>query len=200
MSTETPACAPRLRTARREEETVTRLELFFDLVFVLAFTQCTALMADDPAWSGLAKGLLVLGVLLLVAFVPVAVEIPALATISVLAGLVRWRARPRLPATHRSRHAPERRDVGLGVEPIDRTADRGDLNSLLRLRDGARQGRHWRRSANLLFLGESLIAASPLDVERVRCSESSEVKVVFATLGGIHDAHRYRAATGSPSL
>ena len=63
MSTETPARAPRLRTARREEETVTRLELFFDLVFVLAFTQCTALMASEPTWSGLAKGLLVLGVL-----------------------------------------------------------------------------------------------------------------------------------------
>jgi low temperature requirement protein LtrA len=39
------------------------LELFFDLVFVLAFTQCTALMADDPTWEGLAKGLLVLGVM-----------------------------------------------------------------------------------------------------------------------------------------
>jgi len=63
MSTETPACAPRLRTARREEETVTPLELFFDLVFVLAFTQCTALMASEPTWSWLAKGLLVLGVL-----------------------------------------------------------------------------------------------------------------------------------------
>ncbi len=39
------------------------LELFFDLVFVLAFTQCTALMAADPTWEGLARGLLVLGVL-----------------------------------------------------------------------------------------------------------------------------------------
>jgi low temperature requirement protein LtrA len=38
------------------------LELFFDLVFVLALTQCTALMADEPTWTGLAKGLLVLGV------------------------------------------------------------------------------------------------------------------------------------------
>ena len=63
MSSETPARALRLRTARREEETVTPLELFFDLVFVLAFTQCTALMASEPTWSGLAKGLLVLGVL-----------------------------------------------------------------------------------------------------------------------------------------
>jgi low temperature requirement protein LtrA len=64
MSTEaTPARARRLRTALREEETVTPLELFFDLVFVLAFTQCTALMAAEPTWSGLAKGMLVLGVL-----------------------------------------------------------------------------------------------------------------------------------------
>ena len=41
---------------------MTPLELFFDLVFVLALTQCTALMADDPTWEGLAKGMLVLGV------------------------------------------------------------------------------------------------------------------------------------------
>ena len=39
------------------------LELFFDLVFVLALTQSTALMAKQPTWEGLAKGLLVLGVL-----------------------------------------------------------------------------------------------------------------------------------------
>ena len=39
------------------------LELFFDLVFVLAITQCTALMADEHSWSGLAKGLLVLAAL-----------------------------------------------------------------------------------------------------------------------------------------
>jgi low temperature requirement protein LtrA len=47
----------------REGEQVTPLELFFDLVFVLALTQCTALMAGQPTWEGLAKGLLVLGVL-----------------------------------------------------------------------------------------------------------------------------------------
>ena len=47
----------------RSEERVTPLELFFDLVFVLALTQCTAVMADDPTWEGLAQGLLVLGVL-----------------------------------------------------------------------------------------------------------------------------------------
>jgi low temperature requirement protein LtrA len=39
------------------------LELFFDLVFVLGLTQCTAFMADEPTWEGLVKGLLILGVL-----------------------------------------------------------------------------------------------------------------------------------------
>jgi low temperature requirement protein LtrA len=53
----------RLTPTLRETETVTPLELFFDLVFVLAITQCTALMADDPTWEGLAKGALVLGML-----------------------------------------------------------------------------------------------------------------------------------------
>jgi low temperature requirement protein LtrA len=47
----------------REGERVTPLELFFDLVFVLALTQCTALMAATPTWEGLAQGMLVLGVL-----------------------------------------------------------------------------------------------------------------------------------------
>jgi low temperature requirement protein LtrA len=53
----------RFSASRRESERVTPLELFFDLVFVLALTQCTALMAHDQTWSGLAQGLLVLGVL-----------------------------------------------------------------------------------------------------------------------------------------
>src|ERR671917_1451967 len=59
----TTARIPRLSATLREQEQVTPLELFFDLVFVLALTQCTALMADEPTWEGLAKGLLVLGVL-----------------------------------------------------------------------------------------------------------------------------------------
>jgi low temperature requirement protein LtrA len=37
--------------------------LFFDLVFVLAITQCTALMANDPTWRGIGRGLVVLGLL-----------------------------------------------------------------------------------------------------------------------------------------
>jgi low temperature requirement protein LtrA len=55
--------APRLSAVRREGERVTPLELFFDLVFVLAITECTSLMSHHPSWSGLAQGLLVLGVL-----------------------------------------------------------------------------------------------------------------------------------------
>ncbi len=54
---------PRLRPARRLGERVTPLELFFDLVFVLAITQCTALMSHHPSWEGVGQGLLVLGVL-----------------------------------------------------------------------------------------------------------------------------------------
>src|SRR6476469_5699633 len=63
MATPTGARAPRLSTVRREGERVTPLELFFDLVFVLAITQCTALMSHHPTWTGLAQGILVLGVL-----------------------------------------------------------------------------------------------------------------------------------------
>jgi low temperature requirement protein LtrA len=58
-----PARTPRLTATLRQTERVTALELFFDLVFVLAITQCTALMAGEPTWTGLAKGMLVLGVL-----------------------------------------------------------------------------------------------------------------------------------------
>jgi low temperature requirement protein LtrA len=63
VSTTAPARAPRLTATLRQTERVTALELFFDLVFVLAITQCTALMAAEPNWTGLAKGVLVLGVL-----------------------------------------------------------------------------------------------------------------------------------------
>jgi low temperature requirement protein LtrA len=55
--------ARRLTAVLREDERVTPLELFFDLVFVLAITQCTALMAGHPTWEGLAQGTLVLGML-----------------------------------------------------------------------------------------------------------------------------------------
>ncbi|MEH3053230.1 MAG: low temperature requirement protein A [Patulibacter minatonensis] len=51
------------RATQRDGDTVTFLELFFDLVLVLALTQATAIMAADPSWDGLARGVLVLGVM-----------------------------------------------------------------------------------------------------------------------------------------
>jgi low temperature requirement protein LtrA len=63
LATEASARQPRLSAVLRQDERVTPLELFFDLVFVLAITQCTALMAAHPSWEGLAKGMLVLAVL-----------------------------------------------------------------------------------------------------------------------------------------
>jgi low temperature requirement protein LtrA len=53
----------RLGAAFREDERVMPLELFFDLVFVLAITQCTGLMSGDPTWRGLGHGILILGLL-----------------------------------------------------------------------------------------------------------------------------------------
>ena len=44
---------------------MTPLELFFDLVFVLALTQCTTLIDRTPTWEGVLKGMLVLGVVLI---------------------------------------------------------------------------------------------------------------------------------------
>jgi low temperature requirement protein LtrA len=46
-----------------ESHTVTTLELFFDLVFVFALTQVTALLADDPTARGAVRGVLVLAIL-----------------------------------------------------------------------------------------------------------------------------------------
>jgi low temperature requirement protein LtrA len=42
------------------EKRVAPLELFFDLVFVFALTQVTALMSDNPTWEGVGQGMLVL--------------------------------------------------------------------------------------------------------------------------------------------
>ena len=47
----------------RQGERVKPLELFFDLVFVLAVTQCTALMVEHPTWQGVGEGILVLGLM-----------------------------------------------------------------------------------------------------------------------------------------
>jgi low temperature requirement protein LtrA len=49
-----------LGVQRAGEERVTPLELFFDLVFVLSFTQVTLKMAENPGWESLGEGLLIL--------------------------------------------------------------------------------------------------------------------------------------------
>jgi low temperature requirement protein LtrA len=49
--------------AQHVEHRVTPLELFFDLVFVFAFTQVTTLMAHDTTWAGVGRGMLVLAAL-----------------------------------------------------------------------------------------------------------------------------------------
>jgi low temperature requirement protein LtrA len=48
------------KPADEGEQRVTPLELFFDLVFVLSFTQVTATIAADPTWAGLGEGLMIL--------------------------------------------------------------------------------------------------------------------------------------------
>jgi low temperature requirement protein LtrA len=58
-----PTRARQVSASLRTEERVTPLELFFDLVFVLAITQCTTLMAHDTTWGGVARAMLILGVL-----------------------------------------------------------------------------------------------------------------------------------------
>ena len=59
-----PGSQPRrLSPALREGETVKPLELYFDLVFVLGFTQCTALMSANPSWEAVGQGMLVLATL-----------------------------------------------------------------------------------------------------------------------------------------
>ena len=55
--------AHRIRARRRDGATVTPLELFFDLVFVLAITQCSSLMESGHGWRTVGQGVLVLGVL-----------------------------------------------------------------------------------------------------------------------------------------
>jgi low temperature requirement protein LtrA len=47
----------------RDEHAITPLELFFDLTFVFAMTQVTILLADDPTWGGVFRGMLVLAAL-----------------------------------------------------------------------------------------------------------------------------------------
>jgi low temperature requirement protein LtrA len=46
-----------------DEQEVTPLELFFDLVFVFAITQVSAFVSEDPTWTHLVQGLAILAVL-----------------------------------------------------------------------------------------------------------------------------------------
>jgi low temperature requirement protein LtrA len=50
-------------TAVDHEHRVTPRELFFDLVFVFAFTQVATLLANDPTFAGIGRGVLVLAAL-----------------------------------------------------------------------------------------------------------------------------------------
>ncbi|HEY7707444.1 MAG TPA: low temperature requirement protein A [Gaiellaceae bacterium] len=49
--------------AVEHEHRVTPRELFFDLVFVFAFTQVATLLSNDPTWTGVGRGVLVLAAL-----------------------------------------------------------------------------------------------------------------------------------------
>jgi low temperature requirement protein LtrA len=60
MSSHRPPIRMQATTAN---QTVTPLELFFDLVFVFALTQVTALMADDLSPHGVLRGVLIVGLL-----------------------------------------------------------------------------------------------------------------------------------------
>jgi low temperature requirement protein LtrA len=46
--------------AAEREHRITPLELYFDLVFVFAFTQTTAVISEDTTWAGVGRGLLIL--------------------------------------------------------------------------------------------------------------------------------------------
>ena len=46
-----------------QEHRASATELFFDLVFVFAFTQVATLLADDPTFTGIGRGVLVLAAL-----------------------------------------------------------------------------------------------------------------------------------------
>lgn len=53
----------RARAVARTSSKVRFLELFFDLVFVLAFTQSTALIVEHPTWTGVLQGMFVVALL-----------------------------------------------------------------------------------------------------------------------------------------
>ena len=56
MESETQPLETDARPRAAGEERVTPLELFFDLVFVLSFTQVTSSVVHEGSWAGLARG------------------------------------------------------------------------------------------------------------------------------------------------
>jgi low temperature requirement protein LtrA len=60
-TTDSPGNAP--TGAGEQEQSVTPLELFFDLVFVFTFTQVSSFLSHHLTWVGLAQGAVLLGVL-----------------------------------------------------------------------------------------------------------------------------------------
>jgi len=58
-----PTLLPRVNNLEERERRVSSIELFFDLVFVFAFTQVTTFWLEHSSWGGLGRGLLVLLVL-----------------------------------------------------------------------------------------------------------------------------------------
>lgn len=63
MNADQPAPRRRLLHPAGDDHRVTQFELFFDLVFVFAFTQVTALMAHGHDLASVLRGLTVLGIL-----------------------------------------------------------------------------------------------------------------------------------------
>jgi low temperature requirement protein LtrA len=63
MAIETQPRRARLGATFRQGDQVMPLELFFDLVFVLAMTQCTTLMSENATWEGVGQGMLLLALL-----------------------------------------------------------------------------------------------------------------------------------------
>jgi low temperature requirement protein LtrA len=63
MEASSESAERRLSAVMREGERVTPLELFFDLMFVVALTQCTELMVENVSWEGVGQALIVLALL-----------------------------------------------------------------------------------------------------------------------------------------
>jgi len=59
----TEAVNMHLKLARGEDERVTPIELILDVVFVLAFSECTTYMVHQGGWLGIADGIIMLALL-----------------------------------------------------------------------------------------------------------------------------------------